>query len=256
MSLALVLVVFVSSADADSPATAALAHAAEEVLGTESRVTIQSYDVPLDDAQLTAAAPNADLIAEVSWRDSAHRHAAVHCYVGKLHRFVNREVAFDDDDDLRERGRMIGFSVASMAPEVEGASPAPPPAIAPPKPTPIAPDEASDTPSPARASAAPRTIGTVDVAALTATGFGGPAGGFGASIAGRWLFLPAFSLRLGAGVRRGDVPVAESVSELAFGALGLGFQFSSTSSASPFVFGGRTDLLLLSYELRHLSSDD
>jgi hypothetical protein len=258
MPAALVLVVLVSTTETHSPASSALQHAAEEVLGSTAQVILEPYASPPGDAELTEKARAADLVAELVWQDTQHRRVVVHCYVTKLGRFVNRELSFDEQDALGERGRLVGFALASMAPEPETAAP-----DADPKPTPT---HTSQPTGQNAKRASPRTsepspppqpsVAAVDATLLGAIGLGGPAGGLGAGIAGRWFFQRGLSLRLGAGVRHGDVQVAQAASELFFGGLGLGFQFSNPESSSPFTFGGRTDLLLISHALRHKSSDD
>lgn len=256
MSAAFVLVVFVSAADVRAPATVALERAATEVLGADARVSVQGYATPPDDTDLTEESANADMVAEVVWQDDAHRHARVHCYVGRLHRFVNRDLTFEEQDDIRERGRLLGFALASMAPEVNASAP-PPPSSKPPspvqKPSPAVESPGAPSKGPERRGAA---VIALDATVLGAVGVGGPAGGLGVGFAGRWFLQPGLSLRLGTGVRRGDVHAAQAESELFFGAAGFGFQFSNSESSSPLVLGGRTDVLLLSHTLRHRSSDD
>src|SRR5882724_7489670 len=118
MPTALVLVVFINAADVRAQATLALRRAATQALGPDARVSVQDYStIPPSDAELAQKSANADLVAELVWQDDAHQHALVHCYVSKLHRFVNRELAFEPQDELGERGRLIGFALASMAPE-------------------------------------------------------------------------------------------------------------------------------------------
>jgi hypothetical protein len=255
MTAALVLIVLVSTTEARSTTSTAVQHAAQEVLGNKAQVTVEGYTAPPDDAELMEKARSADLVAELSWQDAQHRHALVHCYVSRLERFVNRQLDFEDQDDLRERGRLIGFALASMAPEQE---PAPEPAAAPQKPEPpVKPKEhASREPQRAIERAQSVPLGAVDATFLGAVGVGGPADGLGAGIAGRWFFHRGLALRLATGVRYGDVSTARAVSELFFGGLGLAFQFSNPESFSALALGGRTDLLVMSYSLRHRATED
>ena len=254
MTAAIVLIVLVSATETQSPASAALRSAAQEVLGSTASVTVQAYERPPNDAELMEDSRSADLVAELTWQDAQHRRALVHCYVSRLRRFVNRELAFEDQDELAERGRLIGFALASMAPEQELVTP---------------PDSATGTapvqketarfvarPSQGPTPGQPLSVAAVDATLLGAVGLGGPAGGLGAGIAGRWFFHRGLALRLAAGVRHGNVDVAQSSSELFFGGLGMAFQFSNPESRSPFSLGGRSDLLLISHGLRHQSSDD
>jgi len=256
MTPALVLIVLVSTSEARSTTSSAVQHAAQEVLGSKAQVSVEAYATPPDDGELTEKAQSADLVAELSWQDAQHRHALVHCYVSRLRRFVDRQLDFEDQDDLRERGRLIGFALASMAPEQE--PPAPEPLAAPPKPEPRAKPKERPRPEAARAIEQPSSapLGALDATFLGAVGLGGPADGLGAGIAGRWFFHRGFALRLATGVRHGDVSAARAVSELFFGGLGVAFQFSNPESPSSLALGGRTDLLVMSYSLRHRASEE
>ncbi|HEY2735666.1 MAG TPA: hypothetical protein VGI70_16830, partial [Polyangiales bacterium] len=98
-------------------------------------------------------------------------------------------------------------------------------------------------------------IAAAEFSALGSLGLGGPADGLGVSVAGRWFFVPALSLRLVAGVRRGDVPEAHADSQWAFTGVGFGFPFSQPGDGSHFSFGGRADLLAGSFALRRRTSD-
>jgi hypothetical protein len=255
MTAALVLIVLVSTTEARSTTSSAVQHAAEEVLGNKAQVTVEAYTTAPADAELTEKARSADLVAELSWQDAEHRHAVVHCYVTRLQRFVNRQLDFEDQDDLRERGRLIGFALASMAPERE---PAPEPAAALPKAEPPANPKGPTSRERAHAIEPPPSaaVGALDATLLGAAGLGGPADGLGAGIAGRWFFHRGLALRLATGVRHGDVSAARAVSELFFGGLGVAFQFSNPESLSSLTLGGRTDLLLMSYSLRHRRTED
>jgi hypothetical protein len=261
MPALLVLVVFVNTADVRAPATIALERAAEEVLGADARVSVQGYGTPPSDAELAEKSAEADVVAELVWQDEAHRHALVHCYVTKLHRFVNRELTFEDQDELGERGRLIGFALASMAPErppeseakeqkSESAQTLPVPAPS----VPAA--RVSEAAAPPEKPARRAPVAAIDATVLGAVGLGGPATGLGVGLGARWFFLPRLALRLGTGVRHGEIANAQADSEFSFGAAGFGFLFSNPESSSPFTLGGRADLLLISNSLRHRSSDD
>jgi hypothetical protein len=270
MTLSLVLVVFVSASEMQAPATVALQHAAQEVLGSDAEVLVRGTSEVLGDAELSEAGRGVDAAAEVTWQDADQQHARVHCYLEASHRFVNRELVFDDKDELRERGRMLGFAIASMLPErLESPErPAPPeketadssqrPVTSPERVpradrlalTPNPEDEPTTAPSHPR-----RTLGAIDVAALTAIASGSDDGSLGVGVAARWLFHRSLSLRLAGGIRYGNIEVARARSEFFFGGLGLGFQFTSPDPHPRFVFGGRVDALLTANTLRRSRTD-
>jgi hypothetical protein len=97
--------------------------------------------------------------------------------------------------------------------------------------------------------------GSIDAAAITALGFGGDAGGVGASIAGRWNVSRAFALRVGVALRAGDVDVAAATSKTYVGAFGIAWHLD-LPPLRRFSVGARTDFLVLREELSHFDFDD
>ena|GEM_PF-1053895 len=245
------LVIYLSAADAADPGAPVLVRSAQEVLGDQAQVELRTTASELPDSALSNAEPGVDGVANVVWLNSEHRRAAVRCYVGRLHRVVKRELAFDEDADPRERERMLGFVVASLlTPETEQRV----------EPQAPAEDARAQTKlteqSPARpAGQHEHFVGMAELVGLGATGIGGSGSGFGASLAGRWLFASSLALRLAAGLRRGDIPEASASSEVDFVGLGLALD-SPVTPGSRFSLGGRTSALLLRHEVDHLSADD
>jgi hypothetical protein len=252
MSMALVLLVFVSSTDVSVPTTLALQGAAEELLGSDSHVQVRGFSEPPDDVTLSTAGQQVDAAAEVTWQDASHQRAVVRCYLSKSGRFVSRELTFDAQDDPRERGRMLGFAIASMLPEVslpaldhKESEPIRQPA----KPPSARNDEAASAHS-------ARPFAALDAIGLAASGLGQAGGELGAAIAGRWLFHRSLALRAATGVRFGRVELAQADSSFFFGGLGLCVVLSNPAPDARFTFGVRTDALLSSYSLRRRTSDD
>lgn len=232
---------------------------------------------------MSSIEPDADAVASIAWLNREHGRASVRCYVGRLHRLVKREVSFDEDAEPKERERMLGFVVGSLlAPDTELEQPSDatqPPAIDQPEVKPKSkskskkkPAAASDSSTDSNAESesdsetierpireAPgrpeRFVGMAELVGLAASGVSGSASGFGAALAGRWLFATSLSLRVAAGLRRGDVAEASASSEVEFLGVGLGLELPVTAS-SPFSLGGRAGALVLRHELDHLSSDD
>jgi hypothetical protein len=254
---AIVLIVFVSASDARDPSTTAMASAARVALGAGATVTVREVQrTPTDDEAIDAGrAQHADAVAEIVWDDAQHLHARVHFHVEGSARWIDRELGFVAADAPAERGRTVGFTIASMLPEHAATEePTPPPA---PSATTLA------LPAPSTPSAeAPRSLepprasrGAVEAAALGSVGVGGYGGGLGASLGVRWNLPASFALRLGVGARGGEVPPAQATSLVVFGAVGLAWSVPSRFVA-PFAIGVRTDLLLSRLQLSHLDEDD
>jgi len=253
MISALVLVVLVSTTEAHSASTSALEHAAVDALGADSRVSIESVPAVPSPSELSRFASQADLVASVDWLDAEHRRASLRCYITSEHRIVSRELSFDEQDRLSERGRLIGLSLAAMAPEH---APGQPPPDAP-RPEAAREDASARNAVPAEAAPEPArptkaAIGALDLVGIGAAGLGGPATALGAGLSGRWFFARTLSLRLGGGFRRGDVEEAHAGSQFAYGALGVGFVFAEAERGK-FSLGGRGDALFGSYGLRRHS---
>ncbi len=246
MISALVLIVLVSAKDAETPETAALERSVRDALSAGSELQFRSSE-PVDEAALAALTRDADAAAEVVWLDAGHRRAELRCYIKQWQRTVEREVTFKDDDQLTERGRLLGYTLAAMAPEVA------------PRPAPSAAELERATP-PAPTSNAPEAplrkpvLAAVELNALGSVGLGGPANGLGVSAAGRWYFVPALSLRLVAGVRRGSVPEVQADSQWAFAGVGFGFPLSQPGDGSRFSFGARVDFVAGSFSMRRRTS--
>lgn len=260
-AIATLLVIYLSAADAADPVTPVLVHSAQEILGSQAQVELRTSASELSDSALGSIEPGADAVANIAWLNRDHGRAAVRCYVGRLHRLVKREVAFDDDAEPRERERMLGFVVASLlAPDTEVEQPGEPPKPpvvdhAEPKSKSKPMPESGDESPVHEAAGRERFVGMAEFVGLGATGIDGSASGLGGALAGRWLFTSSLSLRLAAGLRRGAVPVASATSEMEFAGLGLAFELPVTQS-SHFGLGGRAGALILRHELDHLSADD
>lgn len=282
MSTALTLVVLIASSDASDPTVGAMTRAAREALGPTSQVVVRELprDLSDEDAVTLEHALHADAIVEVTWQGTAHLRARMHLHSDKRARWIDREISFDTSDVDAERGRAIGFTVASMIPERPGApladeslssTPAPAPTPAPKPPVPVAKvastgrarderdkhgkqdeseeraerEEHEERVETLREESPRAWVVAVDVAASGGIGVAGDATGIGVAFAGQWYFGPRFALRLGGVVRAGDVPEAQATStEIAFGP-GVLWRASARAPtlAHPFGFAVRADLL-------------
>jgi hypothetical protein len=222
LSSTLTLLVLVSAGASADPSTTALLRAARQALGADSNVVLQEFDrTPTDDElSARASAAHAGAVAEVLWLDADRRRASIHAHVDPQNRWIDRQIGFEKSDAPTERGRALGFAIASMLPEEWHAEPptvtvvtSPPPPAAPPR-------EAAEVP-PSAPPPPRRWAGVIEASAIGATGFTGYAGGVGGALGGRWMFASRFGLRLAGGARVGDVSPAQATSLVVYGALGF-----------------------------------
>jgi len=253
---AIVLVVFVSASDARDPSTAALVSAARTALGPGAIVTMrETQKTPTDDEAVAIGQElHASAVAEVVWDDAQHLRARIHVHVEGAARWIDRELGFVSADAPGERGRTIGFTLASMLPEPPAHDEPPPPPAPPPSPPPVSAPPFTTAESPRPLPPPKPTRGAVDAAALGSVGIAGYGGGIGAALALRWNLGAGFALRFGAGARGGEVPPAQASSLFVFGAAGVAW--SAPWRAGPVGFGARADLLLTRLQLSHLDEDD
>ena len=224
-------------------------------LGPQSHVELREAREPASDAQAVAVEQraHADAVVELTWVDPAHRAARVRVHLAKTDRWVDRTIGFQASDVEAERGRTIGFAVASMFPE-ESATPEPEPPPPPPSPPPAPPPPAPPpTPPPvpppappgpgaglavtptegrpvaeapvASSSRAPagesRRVEAVDLDVLAIGADGGDDASVGAVIAAQWSVLRPLALRIGGGARAGNIPAADATTLALVGSAGL-----------------------------------
>lgn len=141
--LPVVVVVVAAAADASSIEVRALATTAESVLGPGDRVEVVPSGAAPDAqrawAEQAAAARGGDAVVVVRWLDAARERAVLEVRRGRADWLV-RTLDFVPADAPEERGRALGFAVASMLPPASSA-PAPTPDAAP-IPVPTAPHRA------------------------------------------------------------------------------------------------------------------
>ncbi len=271
---ALTLLVLIASGDgtreASGPVATSMARAVRETLGADAQVIVRdAARLPSnDDALALARDLHAGAVAELAWRDPEHRRATLHVHADpSASRWTDREVGFDASDADAERGRMIGFALASMLPEHANAaspatappspspSPSPPP---PPSPSPPPPPSPSPSPSPSpdspetpEAPSPPGEIlrfhGALDLAATGS--LGGDATAIGGTLSARWDFAPALSLRVAGSIRAGDVSAANASSTIRSGALGVVWRIVPITTTRALGLAARADLLAIEYRL-------
>lgn len=260
------VVVILATGEPGDGSTRAIEQSLHSALGSEALVTVRTTP-PADasDAALAASASSehTTLVGVVSWADR-QRRVTIHFLAPPGDRWTDREIRFDASDAPTERGRTVGFALASMVSDEtlsasEGArreaeaaaAPAPAPApVAAVAPASRAGADTFATMPPARV---PRMA--FDASALAMSGTGGYAGGFGGVLGFRVVVAGPVAVRVGLGARVGEVEPAQATSRVYTGALGLAWQ-PWLDAEHRWSAGIRTDALLLRHELVHFSDDD
>src|ERR1019366_5720802 len=154
MAGVLTLIIFVASGDSDDSTSRSMLRATRSALGAQSHVELRGARDPASVAQaLEGGGPApADAVVEVTWTESGHRQATLRVHVSRSDRWVDRSIGFHASDVDAERGRTIGFAVASMIPEASGgpasdAEPPLPPVVSPPVPPSMPPPPPAPVPA-------------------------------------------------------------------------------------------------------------
>ncbi len=252
---AIIVVIVVASGEGEDPSTRAAARAAQESL-VDSVVVVRELEPDQlgdDEARKVGVTLHADAVAVVSWRgDLTHRTASLHVLRPSPRppqtsdAVVQRSFVFSEADPLSERGKTIGFTVASIV-RLQAASAPPPPPTTPPERKP----EQVDLAPPSGPPPEPRKPTMLSFDLLGAAGAFGRATGAGAEAGARvWLFDQRIAPHLGFGARFGEVDSAgASLSVLRLG-LGASARFVTFGSGSGAVtMGARADGLLLWHRL-------
>ena len=220
--------------------------------------------VPNDERALAwGTSLHAAAVVELAWDVPAHRQARIRFHLERRPGFSDRLIIFEEADDIGERGRTIGYAIASMmtAPAADphrAPAPAarPESAQVPTAPVPRPESGVGTGASGAVTGAKTRARGAVDAVAAGALGVDGPAGGWGGSLSGRWYLSAPLAVRAGASVRSGQVAVVQATSLLFHGAAGIAWVPLPATTAVPLELGLRADLLVMREQLTHFSEDD
>lgn len=246
------LVFVVAAGRADDDATRAMSHALRASLGPVATVHVE--DAPRGDledaARARGEAEHASLVGIVRWSANA-REASIRFVRAGDPQWSDRALQFDVGDAASERGRTVGFAIASIVPE-EAVSPAP--AAGPPEaPVLLANDQRRIERGVARSDH--RIGASLDATVQAANAVGGYGGGVGGAFAARFALGGDFRLRVGLGVRAAEVRPAEASSRSAIASAGVAW--SPWVDAKRRVCAGvRVDALLLGQQVVHLSKDD
>jgi hypothetical protein len=236
----------------------AFEQAARRVLGNDAQVTTELTATDPPDEQ-TAARQGADGVVELSFTPDGSR-ARIHGFVPREQRWLDREISFGESRGGRhretlERGRLLGFAVASMfttdpelsaTPLVDSPAPAPPPPTS--RPSTVPGREHPGTEQPAR------TGRSIEFAGIASSGLNGTAAGLGASAGLRLAFNGPLRARLFVAGRTGNIPQAQATTRTAL--LGGGLALALLPDASPLELGARVDAFASYFDASHLSEDD
>ncbi|MFO0671608.1 MAG: hypothetical protein U0235_18595 [Polyangiaceae bacterium] len=248
MSGAIVLVVLIAGRD-DPASTDAAIRAARTALPPETSIVLQRVDAPPsdDEAVQVEKRERAQAVAVITVTDPGGRRVRLHVHRAEDRRWIDRDIAFESVDQPAERGRTLGFAMASMMPESFQSAPPPPPPAPPPETPPPPPDRVERPTTPRRAP-----VAALDAAALGAIGIAGYAGGLGARGGAAWLLSPRVALRVDGTIRTAEVAPAQ-VSSLVVTA-GPGISIDAVP-AEPVGLGIRVSALAIFHAHSHLSDE-
>jgi hypothetical protein len=263
--------------------TRAMAGATRDALGANAVVVVREVTGEPNEPEALAIEHNesADAVAELSWTDARHQQASVKMHIAQDQRWVERSIGFLRLDADAERGRTLGFTIASILPQAPPA-PSPSPAVparagtpgapslvspsTPSSPVPIeqTPTNASEVtaaPSPPQPPAPARRLNlAVDALAIGAVATAGtPNNGAGGGIAVQWFPYRHLALRVGGGLRAGTIDAAgspvlppfEANTLTMFVSGGAAFHPWRTSAAHPFGASLRAEFLFLDESVTH-----
>jgi hypothetical protein len=106
------VVIWTLASDLSTPGTNAMTGAASEALGPDTALRVEAAPDP--EGMRLSDAGDASAVVRLSWDEAEHRRARILCFFRRSQRWIDREVVFDASDPERERGRTLGFLLASM----------------------------------------------------------------------------------------------------------------------------------------------
>jgi len=269
--LGITLIVLVIAQQNSDAANAAFERAARRALGADADIQIQPLASDPPDDESIARASHADGVVELIWASDGTK-ARLHCYLRRDAHWVDREISFGagtaaPEREAAERGRLLGFAVATLfteeqTPEVEPpaarepeASPQPPAPKPRPQPDAAKPrkTDGNDGFEVSQARATPSTI-SVEFAGIVSSGLEGTAAGLGATAGLRLKWLGPLWARLFVSGRSGNIPKAQASTRNA--QLGAGLAFAALPPGERFELGLRLDAFASYFDASHLSEDD
>jgi hypothetical protein len=107
-----IIVIWMLASELSTAGTVAMTNAAREALGKDAELRVQAAPDP-EGMRLSDVGTAAGTV-RVSWDSSEHRRARLLVYLPASERWLDRELSFKADDPEVERGRALGFVVASI----------------------------------------------------------------------------------------------------------------------------------------------
>lgn len=254
--LGITLIIVLIGDGAPEAATLAFERAARSVLGANAVVQLRHVAEDPDDPESAELANEVDGVVELSWSEDG-AGARLHCYLSAERRWVDREIKFGGASDggereQRERGRLLGFAVATMFGEDNTRAT---PVAAPPKPAVMAPPPpAARPPTPRATERWPTRLRWLEFAGIVSSGVSGTAAGIGAMAGLRLGVVGPLAARGFVAGRAGNIPEAQASTRT--GQLGAGLSVGFLPASSAWDVGLRADGIVSYFEASHLSEDD
>jgi len=265
-----ILLIVIAAGEANDPTVRTVAATAQEALGTHARVLVrESAGAPSDaDALAAERSEGADITVELSWTAARHQQALLRMHVVRTDRWVQRVIGFASSDVDTERGRTLGYAIASIAPESSGggavdsaaASTAAAPIQGPPASRETAVGAATASMGGAeRQATAPLTEArfALDLVASATDGIGGEAEeveDVGGSAALEWLPRRWLSVRLGGGLRGGPLDAAQATTMTGWALAGAGVRLAPWRARIPAAFSFRAEFLVVYEMVAHFAN--
>jgi hypothetical protein len=250
MLFASTVVVVVAAGVADDSADT-MDRALRSVLGPDATVTVRRA-LPTDDERTLGSLldeSGASLVGVVSVEGDSR--ARLHFRRRGEAQWVDRELRFEAEDAAAERGRTIGYALASGVPADSAPSPTPPST-----PTPPPKEGASRVEADERRRDVDVTRRfALDLVGAVASAVGGYGGGGGGAVGGRLALGRSLGIRVALGARAGEVAPAQASSRTYLVAGGVTWQ-TWTDAERTLGVGARLDVAALGEEVAHLSADD
>jgi hypothetical protein len=236
---AALLAILVTTGDAEAPEIISMMAAATEAAGSSDAIRLVPSSVPSDDeARRQERLLSALATVQLAFEGADHRRVRLRLHAVRTDRWIDREIVFSPGDSDAERGRTLGFAIASMLPEgdptlhLEAAAP-----IAPAPP------------------ARPLGRRVAALAACAGAGVGGPAGGWGGALGFDWFVADAFSVGGRVAARGGHIEALDGRTvATTVGGGGAWWPLAPTAERR-LGLALRADLLLLHHLVSHQRAD-
>ena len=227
MAAAVIIVVLIAAGGQPQATTPALTRSLEEALPPGALVLVKEGAATTDEEIANVGSKlHADAVAVVVWSDSESSHATLRVHRPSSGAVVAREMDFRPADGTSDRGRAVGFAIATMMPVVAEEGPRAPATA----PTPDVPSVPAEVPTVTTATPQ-RRIG-VDLLFAIMGGVGGDAGGLGGALGVRYALADRFDVRAGLVATQGSLPTVTGSFTLVRPTIGVGWQALRTERAT------------------------